>query len=326
MNIIKFIFRLLIVSLPAIVLLVWVEFGLRGIDSVYKLKPKLIESKADSIQVLILGSSNAYFDYDPKYFSCTGFNFAINAQSPYYDYKITEKYIKDLPNLKLVILPAIFYTLGTNLAETSNSWRTFFYSNYMNIPVEKTGLGFFGGLRRGIDPKNFSRIALFGDNTYGYVRDRFIGQVDIFIPEKNGWFDSSPIPNLDPNKSGGKDAAYAHSVSVEGHFLEINLLYWQSLIDLLKKKGIAVAIIRAPEDYSYFSNLDPVKVNLMNLKIRDLASKNHIQFLDYSDNPKFNAGDFTVLPDHMNPAGSKKFSKMVNQDLIQKYCAISSAK
>jgi hypothetical protein len=310
----------MIVSLPAMVLVAWVECGLGNIDSVYKLKPKLLELQADTIEVLILGSSNAYFDYDPKYFSCPGFNFAINAQSPYYDLKITEKYINDLPNLKLVILPAIFYTLGTNLAETSNSWRTFFYSNYMSISVEKTGLGFFQGLRRAIDPKNFSKIALFGDNTHGYARDKFIGQVDIFIPEKNGWYDSAPIPNLDSKKSGGKDAAYAHSVSVDSRFLDINLQYWQSLINLLKKKGIAVTIIRAPEDQSYFSNLDVAKVSVMNDKIRELASKNHIQFLDYSEDRKFNASDFTVLPDHMNPIGSKKFSEIVNQDLIQKYC------
>jgi hypothetical protein len=318
LNLIKFIFRLIVVFLPAILLLAWVELGLNNIDSVYKLKPKLLESQAADIEVLILGSSNAYFDYNPDYFSCKGFNFAINAQSPYYDLKIAEKYINQMPKVRLVILPAIFYTLGTNLAETSNSWRTFFYSVYMGLPIETSNLDFHEKLKRNIDAKNFSKIALFGDNTYGYIRSKFSEKVDIFIPEENGWYDSKDIPGPDFYKPLGRDAATGHSLSTNNHFVDMNLQYWSTLIEFLQKKGIAVAIVRAPEDYSYFSNLDKKKVDYMNNGLNELSRKYSIDFLDYSANSNFHLDDFTVLPDHMNPKGSKKFSGMVNRDVIKK--------
>jgi hypothetical protein len=58
----------------------------------------------------------------------------------------------------------------------------------------------------------------------------------------------------------------------------------------------------------------------MNQKLNDLSRKYNIEFLDYSADRNFNLTDFTVMPDHMNPTGSMKFSKMVNQDLIKKHC------
>ena len=322
MNLIKFIFRLVVVSLPAILLLAWVELGLNNIDSVYKLKPKLLESQAADIEILILGSSNAYFDYNPDYFSCKGFNFAINAQSPYYDLKITEKYINQMPKLRLVILPAIFYTLGTNLAETSNSWRTFFYSIYMGLPIETTNLEFHEKIKRNIDAKNFSKIALFGDNTYGYIRSKFSEKVDIFIPEENGWYDSRDIPGPDYGKPLGRDGAIAHSSSTSNRFVDINLQYWSALIELLQKKGIAVAIVRAPEDISYAGNLNKDKVGYMNQGLSGLSKKYNIEFLDYSADSKFGFDDYTVMPDHMSVKGSEKFSKVINKDLIKKFCSI----
>ena len=322
MNLIKFIFRLVAVSFPVILLLAWVELGLNHIDSVYKLKPRLLEAQAATVEVLVLGSSNAYFDYNPEYFSCKGFNFAINAQSPYYDLKIAEKYINQMPKLKLVILPAIFYTLGTNLPETSNSWRTFFYSIYMGLPIETTNLDFHQKIKRNIDAKNFSKIALFGDNSYGYMRNKFSGNVDIFIPEENGWYDSKNIPGPNFDKPDGRDAAIGHSLSTSNRFVDINLQYWGALIKLLQERGVAVAIVRAPEDYSYFGNLNKEKVDYMNGELQELSKKYKIDFLDYSANPNFHLDDFTVMPDHMNVKGSEKFSKIINRDLIQKFCSI----
>lgn len=321
MNIFKFTLRIIAVCFPAIIFLAWVELGLNHIDSVYKLKPKYFESQASDIEVLILGSSNAYFDFNPAYFSCSGYNFAINAQSPYYDLKIIEKYIDRMPKLKLVILPAIFYTLGTNLAETSNSWRTFFYSIYMGFPIETTNLEFHQKLKRIIDARNFSKIALFGDNTYSYIQKRFSEKVDIFISEKNGWYDSTNIPGPNYENTGGKEAAEAHSVSASKQFVDMNLQYWIKLIELLEKKGVSVAVVRAPEDKSYYSNLDKDKVEYVNLRLKDLSKKYNVEFLDYSADPNFSLADFTVMPDHMNPIGSKKFSKIINQDLIRKHCS-----
>ena len=83
-----------------------------------------------------------------------------------------------------------------------------------------------------------------------------------------------------------------------------------------------MAIVRAPEDSSYFSNLNKEKVDYMNRGLTELSQKYNIKFLDYSADHNFQLDDFTVMPDHMNVKGSEKFSKIINKDLIQNFCPI----
>jgi hypothetical protein len=301
--------------------------GLTHLTTHYRIKQELIATQKKNIQILSLGSSNAYFAINPSYFSCAGFNYAYNAQSPYYDLQLVKKYIDELPNLKLVILPAIFYTIGTNLANenSGNAWRIFFYKHYFHIRNEHTNLNIADVLKQEVKPKNFSLIALHGDMTEAHIKNGFQGLLDA-KPETNGWFNSEGSPPVDLSKLIGPQGADSHSNAFNSENALANLAYWQELITILKKRGVDVVIIRSPEHSSYSLNLDQSKVIFFSEQITQMANLNKIQYKDYSNDPRFDAEDFIFYVDHMSKKGAEKFSKVLNNEIISRYCMKFSGK
>ena len=316
----RFIVKLFIITLPVIIVLIYVEYGLNHLDTHYLKKRIDLEKQLNSIEILSLGSSNAYFGINPSQFSCPGFNLAFNAQSMYYDLAFIEKYINSMPKLKVVVLPAIFFTTGNELLSTSQDWRIYFYKQYFGLPIEIQKNNWTANIKRRLDSRNYSKIALYADTIYGHIKDSFTGHVD-YIPEKNGWYDPKEIPKLDPTTNAGQDAAQAHSASFNVSTADSNIIYWQKIIEILKKRNIEVIIVRLPEDISYSDKLDYVKSRIFTAKIQDLADKNAIIFANYSEDKNFHPVDFTVMPDHLNHDGAIKFSETLNRDYLINMCA-----
>lgn len=317
----KFLLRIIIICFPALLLVVWLEHGLGKLKTHYQLKQNFFEGQKNEIEILSLGSSNAYYGINPQYFSCPGFNFAYNGQSPYYDLKLIEKYSNELPKLKLVIIPAIFFTVGLNLSDPKNGnyWRLFFYKHYYQFKNENTLLTYSEILIKEFDPRNFSLIAVHRDNIYTHIKNHFSGLIDA-IPEKSGWYDSSTAPLPDLSKNIGPDGAKAHSITYDEDTAIVNLANWQKLINFLKQRGIDVVIIRVPEHESYLKNLDKNKNEHFTNGIKSLAFANGIRYLDYSADNRFYLTDYIYYVDHLNPKGAKKFSEIINHDFIETYC------
>ena len=308
-----------IVAIPAVVFLVYVEYGLNKLDTHYLKKRIDFERQLNSIEILTLGSSNAYFGINPAQFSCTGYSLAFNAQSMYYDLEFVKKYLPLMPNLKVVVLPAIFYTTGSKLIGTSQDWRIYFYKQYFGLPNESVPGDMTGNIKRFIDSRNYTKIALYGNTVYYHVKQRFSGHVD-YIPESNGWYDSKDVPKLTDKNNTGINGAISHSKTYDTDVAKINIEYWQEIISLLNEKKVNILIIRLPEDSSYYNNLEGQKSKLFTDSITELAQKNGIVFADYSKDSRFGPKDFTLMSDHLNPEGASTFSKILNEDYLDKYC------
>jgi hypothetical protein len=316
----RLIVKLIIITLPVIIVLVYVEYGLNHLDTHYLKKRIDLEKQLSSIEILSLGSSNAYFGINPSQFSCPGFNLAFNAQSMYYDLAFVEKYINSMPKLKVVILPAIFFTTGSELLGTSQDWRIYFYKQYFALPNETQKNNMTANIKRALDSRNYSKIALYADTIYGHIKDSFTGHVD-YVPEKNGWYDPKEVPKMNPTSNAGLDAARAHSAIFNITTADSNIENWEKIIEILKKRNIEVLIVRLPEDKSYHENLDNNKSRVFTSKIQDFADKKVVIFADYSKNKLFTTEDFTVMPDHLNHDGAIKFSELLNVDYLKKLCS-----
>lgn len=308
-----------IIAIPAVILLVYVEIGLNKLDTHYLKKRVDFERQLNAIEILSLGSSNAYYGINPAEFSCKGYNLAFNAQSMYYDLEFVKKYLPLMPNLKVVILPAIFYTTGTKLVGTSQDWRMYFYGQYFGLPNELEDNNTIDNIKRTIDSRNYSKIALYSDTLYAHVKNGFSGHVD-YIPESNGWYNSKDVPRLNSENNVAVSAANAHSLAYNQKRAEDNIHYWQEIIDLLKARKVDVILVRLPEDISITSKLDKNKIEHFTGLVTKLASKNNIHFIDYSNDHRFNSSDFTFMPDHLNTVGAINLSKILNQDYIRFYC------
>ncbi|QFY41385.1 hypothetical protein F6R98_01060 [Candidatus Methylospira mobilis] len=315
----KVLLRIIVVALPALVLLAYVEFGLSQLDTHYLSKKNFLEKQKNDIVVLSLGSSNAYYGINPETFSCTGFNLAYNAQSMYYDLQFVEKYIDELPRLKLVVLPIIYYTMGSDLLNTSQDWRVFFYKQYYGLPLQRPDDGVFSVIKQLIDARNYTKIALYGDTLYAHFKSGFSGHVD-YVPERTGWYNSSSVDKADLNKFVGRDAAVAHSRDYDPNTAKRNIAYWQVLVDLLNEKHIQAVIVHLPEHETYYKNLDQSKLADFNMTVNTFARKNGLAFADYSQDPRFNLDDFTFMVDHLNPHGAAKLGEILDQDYIKKLC------
>lgn len=309
----------IIIAIPALIVLVYVEAGLNRLDTHYLSKKINFESQLSEIEILSLGSSNAYFGINPQGFSCKGYNLAYNAQSMYYDLEFIQKYINSMPKLKVVILPAIFYTTGSRLVSTSQDWRIFFYNQYWGLPLENEPKNLTGNIKRHIDSRNYSKIALYSDTLYHHVRDGFSGNVD-YVPEKNGWYNSKDAPKLVISNEVGRRGAESQSLSYSHEISKENIAYWQEIISILKKRSVQVILVHLPEEGSYYNFLDKNKSVEFTKNITELALKNNIKFADYSRDQRFDQSDYTFMPDHLNDKGALKFSEMFDKEYLNNMC------
>ncbi len=310
----KFFIKFLLVIVPTALALGYVEYRLSVMNTHYFTKKIAFEKQLPNLEILSVGSSNAYFGINPEYFSYPGYNFAFNAQSMYYDEALVMKYVDKMPKLKIVILPAIYYTMGTELDKTSEVWRTDFYQHYFHIPRESQA-NQIKNLGWVLEPKYFSKISLYEKNVYGYYRRNFSDVID-YEPALNGWYDSSDAPPANLEENNGLLGARAHNATINTDIFDQNIMYWDRLIVQLKERHITPVLIQLPAHPSYYDNLDPTKFALLKQKLQKLADTYNLEYHDYTKDPRFSTDDYTVMVDHTNPRGAEKISRIINQDIV----------
>ena len=309
--------KLVLLALPLVVTLGYVEYRLSFLNSIYFYKRIMLESQINNIEVLVNGSSNTFYGVDPESFSRHGFNLAFPGHGMFYDAQMIRKFSERMPALRMVILTVNFFTMGTADAEFGQSWRTFFDRQYFGLPTN-SGQGAVGALKFWFEPRNFSKIALYGDVIKTQAIQNYKVPVeDIIAWQPSGWFDAGTVSG-DLSMRLGPEAANAHSTYTYERNYEPNLRYWDRLIDELKRRKIAVAIVELPTDASFHTALDPKMVATMKKTLEEFANRHGVRFVDYTGDPRFSSRDFSwELPDHMNASGASKFGKILDEEVIR---------
>ena len=119
--------------LPALLFLTAYEIAYRNIPNSYSLKKEYLDRSADSIDILILGSSHAFYGVNPEYFSLKAFNAANVSQSFDYDARIYNAYFKGEPYPDYLILSVSAFSFWERLESTDEHWRSRKYSIYMGF-------------------------------------------------------------------------------------------------------------------------------------------------------------------------------------------------
>jgi hypothetical protein len=306
--------RLVLLAFPLIPLLIYHEYHLAFVNTNYYVKRVEFERKRNKIEILVGGSSNAFYGVKTEVFDRPGFNLAFPGHSMYLDARLIEKNVRDLPRLRMIILTVNYYTMGTDDTKSQQSWRQLFVRQNFDVPIEKTrnwpfDWEFFG------DPRNFSRIALYGKEARNYATVNYRAPVDV-IASESGWYDAGDV-GADPALDLGAATALKHgAVGIENY--DLNLGYWERLLPELKRRNIDVAIVMLPTDVSYYSKLDPLKNDVLERKLLEFAQRHNVRFINYTKDPRFSPADFTwELVDHLNGKGAAKFSKMLNDEVIE---------
>lgn len=287
---------------------IYVEYKLSTIQNSYNFKRSLLENRADSIEVLVLGHSHATYDYNPSYFSLKGYNLSNIGQSLFYDSKLTLKYVDEMPKLKMVIINVSYHTLGYELVDGIEGWRDYYYSQFWNVRFPEV---------KWHEAKNYSKTFLYTPKTtLDYIKKGF----DVNLAEgydRNGWLKMDTAGNFkNISDSLGKERIKFHNSEYLFKRVPENQRELELLVSELLKREIIPLIITPPVYATYYNNSDPEINKKNNEVIQSLCNKYNCMYFDYTRDNRFELRDF-YDNDHLNFIGAEKFSKILNDEIIE---------
>ncbi len=306
----KFIIKGLIFIIPVFIILGLIEYKLYQIPNGYNKKRALLESQLDSLEVLVLGSSQALHGINPAYFSLKGFNVANNSQSLYYDTQIALKYIDRMKRLKCVVVNISYFSLWNQLEDLPEDWRDSFYYYFWDIK--------YPGLKI-LNAKNYSLIMLYGtQNALQYTAERFhVDLTEHMSP--NGWIKTDTLPNNPQisDESGRKRVEFHDKIRHQKRFTE-NIALLENFISECKKRKVDVTFVMTPVYETYYRYANPEVIRKNKLALNKLCKKYGCRYFNYFIDPRFTIKDFNDN-DHLNFMGARKFSTLLNNDFISAY-------
>jgi hypothetical protein len=295
----RFIIRLILFLSPVLLIIICGEIRLRTINSYYKQKINGLKNTANDIQVLILGNSHAGNDCNPKYFSTPAFNMAFAWQNFYYDEKILEKELDNLPNLKYVILDVSYQSFYNSTA----SVRSYFYKYYYDI-----------------DP--FQKVSYWKENLshFLFLYEPVTAFQVMFTKNKkmsNGFEteDTTIRAYLNDNAGKMKVELWKDWCDHSGTAFEANKAILMNIIGMLQRKGIMPVLV-SPILSSYCIKYLDKDISEKNLQlINQLVGQYHVPYFDLQSIDGFPDDDFLDM-DHLNLNGSIKFTKILDSLII----------
>ena len=293
----------MIFCIPILGFILFMEISVRNFPSTYKAKKEQLAACADSVKLLILGSSSAMDGIDPTQFSVYAFNLAFAAQPLYFDIKLTEKYLAALPNLKYVVIPVNYVSLnydGFDLA--------FLYNYYFDINYKG---------------KNFWKERLLQSLfVYSSTQVRYMVSHSIINrPEydlKQGWtsFPTSDLEVVTSDEKGRARAETYNKVVNEYKGDDAILKDLEAFIVFLQSRNITPVLVSVPNYETLRKYLDESHIEKDRHAYESLAEKYNIIFLNLFADKDFVAEDFHNC-DHLNEKGAAKLGSKINTEMIK---------
>jgi len=301
----KFIKYLLLFSLPIFVFGVSSEFLLRKIPNDYLFKKEFLDKNSDSIEVLFLGSSHAFFGINPANFSANSFNASHISQTLDYDFEILKKYNNHWCKLKCIAIPISYFSLYSRLETGIESWRVKNYTIYYGMTTSNKFIDYSEALSNKLTV-NLRRIGSY------YIK----GNSSISCSNL-GWGLNYNSKNKSDLNATGKTAAKRHSKKDDKYFTEnVNVL--KSIIEFAKNKGVKVFFYTPPAYHTYTENLDSIQLNQTINTLINISSKyDNVTYHNFLLDSSFSEIDFFDA-DHLDEIGAKKLTSkldtLINQN------------
>jgi hypothetical protein len=310
MNLRRFILKLLVFILPVAASLLYIEHRLAAIPNSYNSKHDNFKEQADSVEVLVLGASEATYGINPSYFSHKGYNLADISQDLYFDSALVCNYLAKMPKLKLVLIEVDYmifdYSLTSNPIE---DWRASYYYKYWGIKSDNWNA---------FDLNNYSLIWLYSRSV---VKD---------LARKK--FDTSFVKNMSPNGWMKYDTTVEKDNGISDEFAKKRIKVITSLMTKgnsqkahncaanlvreLAAKNIKVEFINIPVYSTYRKYCNPDTLANNTKFIKELCQKYGCYYTDYFADNRFTLADFHNN-DHLNFRGAEKLSRLIDQDIIK---------
>jgi hypothetical protein len=307
---IRQVYKIILFFLPIFLILVFVEWKLFQIPNSYSYKRSLLENSLSGVQVLVMGSSHAYYDIRPDSWSVKGINMANTSQSLYYDNKILMKYIKRMPALQVVLIPVSYFSLEYDFSLNEEEyWRQFYYFHFLGIPEDNLSV---------FDIRNYSLIQLYSPKiTRQYmlhgVREDFIKNID-----KYGWYRITAVNSSAwESSSVQKDMIRIHSM-MKKEMIEKNKKILVEMIRAIQHENKQVVLLTTPVSEEYIRFTEKDRYNRMQKTIQELVQFYHVPYYNYFSNSGLKREDYADAG-HLNAQGAEKFSKIIQSEILSSH-------
>lgn len=292
--------------LPFFLPLIILELSVR--NNTFKAKANYIHQNKDSIEVMILGSSQNWRAINPKYLSNKIAPLAHGGSAINLDFLLFDKYIELLPNLKVVIFELGYHNLE-DYRDSNWSKNHLFYiyygiNNYDAKPFLNENFlltaNFKEYLKRFITPVKNQPFGQF--NEYGFITESPISMFERVN------YDSLRIEN--------KVKAYLknrHKNISKKRFL-MNTKKLRERVNRCLKNDIVVVFLSPPKHYTYNDEMLPDKLKRRDEFLQSYYSHKNVYIWNFERTYEYQPRMFGD-PDHLNPKGAEIFSIKIDSVL-----------
>jgi hypothetical protein len=297
----RLLLKILVLVLPAFAVLGIIELRLRKIPNGYSKNLTALQQKLPDLQVLFVGSSHGQFGFDAASISVPAFNLAYGSQSLYFDSKLASMTAKEAKKMRLVVFASSYFSFQTKLENSIEGWRAGFYRQvYGILPESKTDEW---------SPLSSSYILLYSPNlAYKIVLDDFRGITD--------QASAPPSATSDTSAEFGAKRIKFHEATMYSTSEPDNVKSIQETCKILSERNIKAAFVTTPVHASYSSLQNPALAARMRTLAKQVAADCGGPYIDFERDDRFTASDFRDS-DHLGEAGAKKFSKILDAELIR---------
>lgn len=302
----KFIFKALLFFLPLGILLAATEHKARSLSSDFAVKREKLEQNIDRAEVIVAGSSHAYYAVKPGLLGVPAVSIAYPGQDLYYDSRILLKYLPRAAQTKLVVVTVSYLSFEYLMEDSEGKAQTNFYKKYWEIPRQSSAVNF----------ADYSALFLFGlQRSRDFLLTGKTPRAEK-IDESGGNADQRNTESFEV--ANGQIAVKRHESGMKSKYFAQNYNYLDELFSALKDKNIQAVIVTTPCFHSYYDNLNFEKYRRMQNGIEALTQKYNLHYYNYLKDDRFSAEDF-FDSDHLNTRGAEKFSRFLRDEIIEKY-------
>lgn len=296
----KFILRTFLLILPLLLLLTAAEVYLRSLPNPSRAKNAWLTAHADSVEVLILGSSHSYYGLAPEVFGPKAYNAAQVSQTLRYDNFILNHYA--FRSLRTVILPISDFSFHEDF-EHDDTW---YYASRYRLYM---GCDYHSWLSRyGFE---FCSMPTFRE------RLKTLWQPARLTWSKLGQGTDYTLAQK-PKDWNNAEARARNNTYRDAKNVALNEAFFHQLIQTVTQRYHAhLVLISTPLTAHYRACQYAPQVRAMEARIRHAVQSNpRVSYFDFRVDTDFTANDFYDA-DHLTLEGAEKLSKKLRTRLAQ---------
>jgi len=303
----KFSLKLVLLILPFVILFSSMEYYVQT-ESTFSIKKKFLENNLSSIEVLVFGSSHNQNAINPEFLDKKTSNMAFGSQSISIDYFLLDKYLDQLPKLKIVLFEISIRSFYNDFDKSN--WNGYIYSNLYNIDykVDKSSLKKYSLVYSNLG--FFSTIFFDYCNPYKYKYE--INKYGFITNDFHDRFEKLNYDSIQINRT----YEIFHEFTNKDN-LKLNKVFVEKFIKRCVDRNIKLIFITPPLYKTYYSQIpNDAKITVDNF-VKSLSVKYNINYYNYTYDKRFNIRDFKN-DNHLNSNGAFKFCQIINKNILDK--------